>query len=108
MHSTTKTQTGGYIGFAVLALFAVAIIAGQARGDINSAFAYDADLPTALELGVLVERNAPGGANAGYEAIRKFSVTPNVAAFGAGVLELSERSFSGSLAPRPARRETVL
>ena len=59
MNSKTKTHTDGYIGLTVLALFAVAIIAGQARGDVNPAYMFDADLPTDLEHGVLVERAAP-------------------------------------------------
>jgi len=108
MHSNTKTQSDDYIGLAVLALFAVAIIAGQARGDVNSAYAFDASLPTALELGVLIERDALDGVEAGSEAIRKFRVMPHVVDFGTGILDLSELTFSGNLAPRSARRETVL
>lgn len=107
MRSKTKKQTDGYIGLAVLALFTVAIIAGQARGEIDPAYMFDADLPTALELGVLVERDAPAGADAAYEAIRKFRVTPNVVDFGVDILNLSELAVSGNLSSRPNRHETT-
>jgi len=108
MYSKTKKRTDGYIGLAVLALFAVAIIAGQARGDVNPAYMFDADLPTALELSVLVERVAPAGAEVGYEAIRKFRVMPNVVDFGVDILNLSELAVSGNLSSRPVRHETIL
>jgi len=108
MYSKTKKRTDGNIGLAVLALFAVAIIAGQARGEIDPAYMFDADLPTALELGVLVERAAPAGAEAGYEAIRKFKVMPNVVDFGADILNLSELAVSGNLSSQPIPHETIL
>lgn len=108
MHSKTEKQTDGYIGLAVLALFAVAIIAGQARGDMNPAYMFDADLPTALELGVLVEQDAPAGAEAGYEAIRKFRVMPVVVDFGVDILNISELAVSGGLSSRPVRHATIL
>lgn len=108
MRSKTKKQTDGYIGLAVLALFVVAIIAGQARGDVDPAYLFDADLPTALELGVLVERDAPAGADAGYESIRKFRVMPSVVDFGVDISNLSELAVSGDLSSRPDRQETIL
>lgn len=108
MHSNTQKQTNGYMGLAVLALFAVAIIAGQARSDVNLAYMFDPDLPTALELSVLVERDPPVGAKSGYAAIRHFRTMPNVVDFGVNIRDLSELAFSTGLASRSARQETIL
>ena len=108
MHSNTQKHTNGYMGLAVLALFAVAIIAGQARSDVHPAYMFDPDLPTALELSVLVEQDPPVGAESGYEAIRHFRTMPNIVDFGVDIRDLSELAFSTGLASRSARHETSL
>ena len=94
MNSNEQPRTHGYFGLTVLALFAVAFIAGQARGDLDRAYLIDTSLPTAIELGVLLERAALSGGVTGREAIRKFRATPIVMDFGIDILAISERALS--------------
>jgi hypothetical protein len=89
MQNTTYNRINGLVGISVLALFAIAIIAGQARGDLHNVNSMDADLPTAISLGVLVESQVPAGIEAGYEAIRKFRTTPVMVDFGIEIINLS-------------------
>lgn len=107
MHSNKQPQTRGYIGLTVLALFAVAIIAGQARGNQSRSYLIDTSLPTAIELAVLLERDVIGGASIGHEAIRKFSVSPVVMDFGIDILALSERALSDRVSTRDGREPTL-
>ncbi len=82
MQIFTSSRTNGLVGISVLALFAIAIIAGQARGDLHNLNSVDRDLPTAIDLGILIESDAPAGFEVGYEAIRKFKVSPVMVDFG--------------------------
>ena len=59
MRTKTYSRTNGIVGVSLLALFAIAIIAGQARGNLHDMNSIDSDLPTAIDLGVLVESAAP-------------------------------------------------
>ena len=103
MQTHTQRRTNGYTGLSVLALFAVAIIAGQARGDLRGSFSMDADLPTAIELGVLSERDAPAADERNHEVIRKFRTTPTMIDFGADILNISNTKPE-----RSSGHETIL
>jgi len=82
---TQGKRTRGSFGLSVLALFAVAIVAGQARSSQSTDVSR---LPTALELSVLTEPGGPVGVN-GYEAIRKFKTRPVVIDFAVDALDLA-------------------
>lgn len=86
MNTNTYSRTNGIVGVTILALFAIAIIAGQARGNLNS---MHSDLPTAIDLGVLVESAAPVGFEVSHEAIRKFRTTPVMVEFGVEMISLT-------------------
>ncbi len=107
MYSNEQPQRRGYIGLMVLALFAVAIIAGQAHGDLSRSYLIDTSLPTAIELGVLLEGDVVGGANFRHEAIRKFRVSPIVVDFGVDILALSERALSDRTSIRNGENSTL-
>ena len=100
MQTTTYNRINGLVGISVLALFAIAIIAGQARGDLHNVNAFDDDLPTAISLGVLMERQAPAGIEAGYEAIRKFRAAPVMVDFGIEIVNLSTNEPLHPVEPR--------
>jgi len=103
MQTNTQRRTNGYTGLTVLALFAVAIIAGQARGDLRGSYPSDADLPTALELGVLIEQKASAGIERKHESIRKFRTMPAMIDFGTDILDIAE-----GVSNRSTGRETIL
>ena len=103
MHTNMQRRTNGYTGLSVLALFAVAIIAGQARGDLHGPFSLDADLPTALELGVLIDQEATVGTERKHEAIRKFRTTPAMIDFSVDILDIADR-----VSERSTGHETIL
>ena len=103
MQTHTQKRTNGYTGLSVLALFAVAIIAGQAQGDLRGPLSMDADLPTAIELGVLIERDTPAVPEHRHEVLRKFRTTPAMIDFGAEILDISDK-----VSDRSSGHETVL
>jgi hypothetical protein len=103
MQRVTERQSSGYIGISVLALFAVAIIAGQTRGDYKRPYSFDADLPTAIELGVLAEQDWATGASDAQQAIRKFRAVPIAIDFGIDILDHIDTS-----AGRSTGNETLL
>jgi len=107
MYSNEQSQTHGYIGLMVLALFAVAIVAGQARGDLSRSYTIDTSLPTAIELGVLLERGGVGSATIDHEAIRKFRATPIVLDFGVDILALSERALNDRTSTRGTHKPSL-
>ena len=90
MHSIKQRQSSGYIGISVLALFAVAIIAGQVRGNYKRPYSFDADLPTAIELGVLTEQAEPAATGNVHPSIRKFKVAPIRIDFGVEILDITD------------------
>lgn len=103
MHTNTQRRTNGYTGLTVLALFAVAIIAGQARGDLHGPFSLDPNLPTALELRVLIEQEAPVGTERKHKAIREFRTMPAMIDFGVDILDIADR-----VSERSTGHETIL
>ena len=88
MHNNTNSGSSSVAGFSVLALFAVAIIAGQAHGDLGAPTSINSNLPTAFDLGVLMESDSTLGFDVGHDAIRKFRTTPLVVDFSVEMLNL--------------------
>jgi hypothetical protein len=102
MQTIIYNRINGLVGISVLALFAIAIIAGQTRSDLYDVNSMEADLPTAISLGVLTESQAPAGIEAGYEAIRKFRTTPVMVDFGIEIINLSTNEPLHPVEPRTA------
>ena len=89
MNKHSRKATNGTIGLSVLALFAVAIIAGQADGNIEHSRVVESELPTAIDLGALVEESMQAPLTIDHEVLRKFKMTPLAIDFGLEVLSLS-------------------
>jgi hypothetical protein len=100
MNSNIDSRTNGIVGVTILALFAIAIVAGQARGDLHDTNSIDHNLPTAIALGVLVESATPVGFEVSHEAIRKFRTTPLMVDFGVEMINLSNSEPVQPTGPR--------
>ena len=100
MNTNTYSRTNGIVGVTILALFAIAIVAGQARGNLHDMNSIDSDLPTAIDLGVLVESAAPVGFEVSHEVIRKFRTTPVMVEFGVEMINLTNSEPVQPTGPR--------
>jgi hypothetical protein len=100
MNTNTYSRTNGIVGVTILALFAIAIIAGQAHGKLDDMNSMHSDLPTAIDLGVLVESAAPVGFEVSHEAIRKFRTTPVMVEFGVEMISLTSSETDQPTGPR--------